>query len=215
MEKNKLTKMSDIIYYYKWHALAVIGAIILTILVVHECSTIVRDDVTINMLVSSRFEDSASEELSNAISEAAAFDDINGDGKHAAYVNVVRVPYRLTSEGEISSGMMATVALATDEALLNFVDGDLARNYANSGYFDDITAKFPASLLEGAEILETENGLKFGISVKGNSFLESRGINTKDMYACLRIPIEGYNEEKYEKKVKAAADVLKFIIDNK
>lgn len=215
MAKQKLTKLSDIIYYYKWHAIAVIGAIFLTVLVVHECASIVRDDVTVNILVSGRYEESASEEISVALEEAAAFDDINGDGKLASYFNIVRVPHRLTSEGEISSGMMATVALATDEALLNFVDGDLAANYAGNGYFDDITAKFPASLLEGAEIAETADGLKYGISVKDNAFLESKGINADNMYACLRIPVEGYSEELYEKKVKAAADVLKFIIDNK
>lgn len=215
MEKRKLTKLSDIIYYYKWHALAVIGALLLVLLVVHECSTIVEDDVTVNMLVSSHFEESASDEISVALEEASAFEDVNNDGKLAAYVNIIRVPYQLTSEGDISSGMMASVALATDEALLNFVDGDLAAGYADSGYFDDITVKLPLALTEGAEIAETEKGLKYGISVKGNAFLESKGINTEDMYACLRIPIEGYDEELYEKKVKAAADVLKFIIDNK
>ena len=43
--------------------------------------------------------------------------------------------------------------------------------------------------------------------------LEKMGISTKSLYACIRIPIEGSDEEMHSKKTEASVSILTHIIE--
>ncbi|MBE7012557.1 MAG: hypothetical protein E7416_00550 [Ruminococcaceae bacterium] len=213
MEKSNSKKMSDIIYYYKWYALAVIGVLAIVLLFVHECATTVKDDIVVNMLLSNDYNEDASVNIAADLEGKQIFADLNGDGSLKTYINIVKVPYNLTSEADISSSMQATVALATDDALLCLVDEDLLEMYAEKGFFEDIKEKLPAQIaVRDDAFFTTSDGKTVGISLKDNAYLEKMGISTKSLYACIRIPIEGSDEDMHSKKTEASVNILAHII---
>lgn len=210
MTKNKLTKWSDIIYYYKWHAVGVVVAIVVILMIVNGIANKVEDDVTINMLLSHDAMASASEEIATDLN--SVIPDIDGDGIKQSYINIVTVPYEIKDETDMNAGMQASLVFAMKETLLCLIDKDLLDLYTDKDFFEDVSQKATAMGLKDDEVYKNPSGMPVGLSLKGNKYLEEKGVNTDTLYACFKLSsMEGSKE--YAAIRKAAGDVLDFIIE--
>ncbi len=212
MKKEKITKFSDFMYYYKWHMVITFFVVLLVVSFVHSCTTKVEDDLAVSMLISNYAAVDASEKMSADFTEAGLIPDIDGDGISKVYVNIVTVPLEAKSQEDVMANYQASIALAADDSILFLVDEDLLELYETQGDFGDISDK-AAEFGYGEDMVYTaEDGTVMGISLKGNEYLESKGIVTDTLYACFRPIPEGELNTEVTSKIKAADDILAFIL---
>lgn len=211
MEKNKLTKFSDIFYYYKWYAFGVIALIVVVIMIISGIVNKVEDDVTINMLLSYDAAPTAGEEISADIENGVIL-DVDGDGITQSYINVVTVPYEFKDEADINSGMQASLVFAIDEAILCFIDKDLLDLYSDKDFFEDISEKASALGYGEEAVYKNPQGVPVGISLNGNKYLEEKGVTTKDLYVCFKHSAKK-DTERYKAIRQSAENVLDYIIE--
>jgi len=212
MEKQKLTKFSDIVYYYKWYAIVFVVIVLMVLFMVRECGNIVKDDAVVTMLLSSEVPPEAAEEIANDLCGAKVFDDLTGDGVLSVYVNPITIPYETASEEAYNAAMQASLALTSEEGLLFFVDEDLLELYEENGFFTDISEKAIKLGKSGDDVYTDSEGKVIGISLKGNEYLEKKGINTETLYACFKVS-SIQDTDKYMLMLKAAEDIFEYVTD--
>ncbi len=213
MKKEKITKFSDFVYYYKWHVIVLVVLVIVLASSLYSCATKVEDDLVVSVLISNYASSSASENISADLCEAGIIPDIDGDGICKTYVNIVTMPLEAQSEADMAAGYQAMIAMAADDSMLFLVDEDLLEMYEEQGAFGDISDKAEKYGFTEDEVYIAEDGALMGLSLKDNEYLESKGILTDTLYACFRPIPEGELEEDVLAKIKAADDILEFILD--
>lgn len=212
MKKEKLTKFSDYVYYYKWHAIIAVVVIVVLAFTIHDCATKIEDDMVVTALLSNYPAIEASENMSADFVSAGLIPDANEDGVSQVYVNLVTVPLDPQSEQEMMGAQQAMIAMAADDSILFLIDEDLLEMYETQGAFGDISEK-AESLGYGEDLIYTaEDGTVMGISLKDNEYLKSKGVVTDTLYACYRALPEGELEPEAKLKLKAADDIFDYIM---
>lgn len=210
MEKNKLTKWSDIVYYYKWHAIGIIAAVVIVVSIVSGIVNKVEDDVTVNMLLSYDAAPTAGEEIAADLN--TVIPDIDGDGVKQSYINVITVPYEIKDENDMNSGMQASLVFALEETILCLIDKDLLDLYTDKDFFEDVSQKAADIKLDEEQIYRNPSGVPVALSLKGNKYLEEKGVKTDTLYACFKYS-SMRDKEQYSAIRNAAEDVLDFIVE--
>lgn len=211
MNSKKLS-FKDFVYYYKWYAIAALIIILLVAIFARECASTVKDDVVVNMLLSNEVPPEAGEEIVADLNTAGVIRDINEDGHCQAYVDVITVPYNISSEEDMTDSMRASLVLADEEAVLYFVDYDLLQMYEEKGFFRSLDDFQDVFGVRDGEVYIDSNGSVIGISMRGNAFFEHKGIPTENLFACFRVPSKG--DKKYADKFEASGDVYMYIAGN-
>lgn len=207
--KKKNMKFSDYVYYYKWHVIILVIAVITLAFMLKDCTSNVKDDAVISAILSNNYGIESADKISSALEEAGVIPDVNGDGVQKLWVNMTYLPYETTSEEAQVAYQKASISIATDESVIFLIDEDILEIYEEKEYFADI-----ADLAEGLgteDVYTAEDGKVLGISLKGNEFLESRGVVTDTLYACYRYFGENI-DEKTAGKIKVADGILEFIV---
>ena len=212
MKKEKLTKFSDYVYYYKWHAIISLIVIVLVAIFVRDCANKIEDDLVVTGLLSYYPSIEASENMSADFEGAGLIPDVNGDGINQVYINLVTVPLEPSSEQEMMGAQQAMIAMAADDSILFLVDGDLLEMYEEQGAFGDVSDK-AEKLGYGEDMVYTaQDGTVIGISLKDNEYLKDKGVVTDTLYACYRDIPEENLEAEAQLKLKAADDIFEFIM---
>lgn len=212
MKKEKITKFSDFVYYYKWHIIITVIVVLMVASGIHSCATKVEDDLVVDVLISNYAAVGASDNIAADLTAAGIIPDIDGDGISKTYVNIITLPLETESEADMAANYQAMIALAADDSILFLVDEDLLEMYETQGAFGDISDKAEKYGFGEDAVYIAEDGTLMGLSLKGNEYLESKGIVTDTLYACFRPVPEGEVESDLAAKVKAADDILEFII---
>ncbi|MBQ6998728.1 MAG: hypothetical protein IJN62_02965 [Clostridia bacterium] len=212
MKKEKITNFSDFVYYYKWHVIIAVVLVIVLASSLHSCATKVEDDLVVSVLISNYASADASENIASDLCAAGIIPDIDGDGISKTHVNIVTLPLETQTEADVAAGYQAMIAMAADDSMLFLVDEDLLEMYESQGAFDDISDKAEKYGFSEEDVYIAEDGTLMGLSLKGNEYLESKGMVTDTLYACFRPLPEGELESDMIAKIKAADDILEFII---
>lgn len=213
MKKEKITTFSDFVYYYKWHVIISVVLVIVLASSLYSCATKVEDDLVVSVLISNYASSSASENIGADLCDAGIIPDIDGDGISQMHVNIVTMPLEMQTEADMAAGYQAMIAMAADDSILFLVDEDLLEMYEDQGAFADISDKAEKYGFGEDEVYIAEDGTLMGLSLTGNEYLESKGIVTDTLYACFRPLPEGKLEEDMLAKIKAADDILEFILN--
>lgn len=212
MKKERITNFSDFMYYYKWHIVITLFVALVVASFVRSCVTKVEDDLAVSVLISNYADVDAADRMSADFTEAGLIPDIDGDGISKVYVNIVTVPFETESQEDVMANYQAAIALAADDSILFLVDEDLIEIYETQDAFGDISHKADEFGYGEDMIYTAEDGTVMGISLKGNQYLESKGIVTDTLYACFRPIPEGELKPEAASKIKAADDILAFIL---
>lgn len=208
MKKEKM-KFSDYVYYYKWHVIILLFAVLTLVFTLKDCGSNVKDDAVISAILSNRYGIESAEQISGALEDAGVIPDTNGDGEKKVWVNMTVLPYETTSEEAQVAYQKANISLMTDESVIFLLDEDILEIYEEKEYFTDIGKL--AESLGVTDVYIAEDGKVLGISLKGNEFLESKGIVTDTLFACYREFGDSINE-KTAKKIEIANGILEFIV---
>ncbi len=212
MKKEKITKFSDFVYYYKWHVIIAVVLVIVLASSLYSCATKVEDDLVVSVLISNYAAADASENIAADLCAAGIIPDTDGDGINQMYVNIVTLPLEAQTEADFAAGYQAMIAMVADDSILFLVDEDLLEMYEDQDVFADISDKAEKYGFGEDDVYIAEDGTLMGLSLKGNEYLESKGMVTDTLYACFRALPEGELEEDTVAKIKAADDILEFII---
>lgn len=206
-----MKKISDFWFFYKGYIIALLIVVLLCVLILKDCSEKIHEDLAVTMLLSNDAKPESSQNIANALEEGGKVPDFNGDGNFKARVNLVTVPYEVKDESDLASQYQANIAIQTDESQLFFIDEDLLEIYEEQELFGDIGDL--AEGLNAQNLYIDENGKAIGISLKGNAFLEDKGIVTETLYACLRNNEYTEPDEEADKIINASVEILKFIVE--
>lgn len=212
MKKEKITKFSDFVYYYKWHVIISVILLVLIVFTVRDCATKVEDDMVVSVLISNYAGIDTAENMAADFTAEGIIPDTDEDGISKVYVNIVTIPVEPKTEQEMMANYQATIALAADDSELFLVDKDLLEIYETQGAFGDISEKAEKYGFAEDEVYISEEGTLIGLSLAGNEYLESRGMVTDTLYACFRPLSEKEIEPEEELKIKAADDILDYIL---
>lgn len=208
-------KARNFFYYYKFHILAVIVAVIAVISIVRGCVNQPNPDFNIAFIGKISYTD-ATEKLSKAIK--AAVPEIKEPGFDGAYLADDD-----KSEQQYAMQMKATVLFAAGGMDLYILDKESYLRYAENGAFqnlDEIAPKLGADLEKNkdliAEIMDTDptTGKKtpskdstgkhlYGIDITNSTALKEAGVIGKDFVAALFV-----RDAKQDKALK----VLQFLM---
>lgn len=185
MKKEKITNFSDFIYYYKWHVIIAIVIIALAVIFIRDCANKVEDDISIALILSNYTAADTSDAISSDLENAGLVPDLDGDGVGQMYTRVITSPID-GGEDAVTASYQITIAFLEKNTVMYLIDEDLLEMYEEQGIFDDVTER--AKKLDVSEdgLYVSEEGVPIGISLKGNKYLQEKGVVTDTLYACFR-----------------------------
>lgn len=193
-------------YYYKWHTIVGIAVIMLIILGLKSFSSSKEADMTI-VYVSDKYADpSVSQNFQDSLKENNLTADLNGDKTEYFYLDPMVVSFDGKNQ-DVAIMQKLQVYMAAGSQSLMMVHKYILEDY--DGAFEDIS-----DLCQDDEnAFVSKDKTITGISVEGNKYLESLGINTDNLYLCLkqRTQKELKNKNR-DKEYELAGKIIKFIL---
>jgi len=201
-------KTEHFFYYYKWHVILTIFAVLVVGLIFKSCSSVKEPDIHIAYISEAPVSTETYDKLFEELKKNNLIQDINADGETEFYFDPTVVKFtNATSEDYQIYEKLQVVLSAGSQSLI------LAHQYALEDFewaFDDI-GKYAK---KGDKLLISSTDNVIGISVEGNEFLESIGIDTKNLYVSMHIRTDSQVKKgEFEKEFAHAHKILKFILE--
>ena len=212
MKKEKLTKFSDIVYYYKWYMIITALVILAVAYIAVECHNKVEDDLIVTAVLSNYPLSTASDEIAEDMVADGIIPDLNEDGVSKPYVNMITFPLTPQSQEEMMAGQLVSIAFAEKKAVLFLIDLDLLEMYEDDEIFCDISRVAELHDIPDEDLYIAEDGTIMGISLAGNEYLESKGIPTQTLYACYKYLPYANTPEENQVMLDAADEILAYIM---
>lgn len=201
-------KAEHFFYYYKWHVIITVLAVIILGLILKSCTSTKEPDISIAYISDHAVSSEASDKLFEELQKNKLIYDINNDGEPFYYFDPFIVDFENTSQNyDIYDKLQLQLSVGTQT--LTF-----AHQYALEDYewaFDDI-GKYAK---DSHKTVTGSNGSVLGISIEGNKFLESVGINTENLYVSIhKRTAEQKGNNNLDNEYKCAHKILEFILEN-
>lgn len=201
---NKLKKwFENFWYYYKYHTIIVTFVVVCLAVILTSYSGKQSYDLQCSFVGSVKLQLHSSDNISSKISEY--IDDTDNNDRKNVYVYDLTTPTAPTIEDATYLQQLSykiSLEFTNGETYLFFTDGEYAKAYGTEEYMHDL------SELTGKKS-------SYAVSVEGNSLLESCGINTHNLFMCVKLVREFEKDNKelsaYNSNArKAAAAILKY-----
>ena len=212
MKKEKITKFSDFVYYYKWHVVVLLIVAALLAYFVRDCTNKVENDVSLAFMLSNQTEYNTADEITADLTGAGLIPDLDGDGINQLYTNMMVSLIDDMSETGTAVNYQISIEFAAGESMLFIIDEDLIEVYEQHGAFADISEKAKSYSIAEEDLYIAEDGTPIGISLKGNEYLESKGIVTDTLYACFRNTFDRELTKEEQAKKEVAEKIFDYII---
>ena len=201
-------KAEHFFYYYKWHVILTVIAVLVAGLIFKSCTSVKEPDVNIAYISEASVSTETYDKLFEELKKNNLILDVNGDGETGFYFDPTIVKFtNATSEDYQIYEKLQVVLSAGSQSLI------LAHQYALEDFewaFDDI-GKYAK---DSDKTVSNSKGAVIGISVEGNEFLESIGISTENLYVSMHLRTESQIKKgKFEKEFAHAHEILKFILE--
>lgn len=218
--------------YYKFHAIFGLFALILLISLLVTVLTRETTDLTVQVIgnpsiVDSMVETAFMEEVSPLLKS------VDGDDEYKIDAVVMSLaPYHLSADDQ--SGAMKiieweqkptdadvmlveriTLDLTAGDPSLYIIDGDIMQVYMGQGVFEPLEhLGFEGDVIEGESELEPGVKHTYGLSLKGNKFMERMGLDSERKYIGIRVINDlQKNNKEMQMNFDNAMTALKYIIN--
>ena len=196
-------------YHYKAITFAAIFAAIILFVGFYSCSRKTVPDLHMVYLSNTFVEGTGAEDISLDL-EDAVVGDVNNDNKTDVYMDCMVVSFDVNVYTDESTLQKLQTVLYGGQHTLMLVHEYALEDY--DGIFEDLT-----DVVEEGDKTYISPSEKFvsGISLAGNKYLESYGINTENLYIAMRRrrpeDIKNGKEKEY---FDAAYNVMNFILNH-
>ena len=201
-------KIKHFFYYYKWHVIITIFAVIVLGLILKSCTASKEPDINISYISDKEVSSEAYDMLFEKLQKNNLIADINNDDEPIFYFDPIVVDFETSSQDyEVYEKLQLQLSVGTQTLIF-------AHRYALEDFewaFDDVS-KYAN---ENHKTFTNSEGTIIGISVEGNKFLESVGINTENLYASIHIKTSEQKESNIlEAEYEHAYKILEFVLEN-
>ena len=175
-------------YYYKFHALAIAFVLFMVGSIIYSNVTRVHYDLQVSYIGLFGINPDHEEALTAYFEEA--IEDVTENGKkeigfiYYSFDNVMAD--NSLSEEESAYQMKFAAELQAGESDLYFMTGTNANDLIGFGETFMNVNDFAGENCSEERIKRDENGYPYAVSVAGNKSLEAMGIDTSDLYVCVR-----------------------------
>ncbi|MEE0944234.1 MAG: hypothetical protein UIM24_02115 [Clostridia bacterium] len=204
--------------YYKWHTIAILFALMLVAVIVHQYTTQIRYDTTITVSGGHGLSEGLLEIVEVDLAEVA--EDINGDGeKHVMIQQLISPP---AAEGaprdaqyEIAVATKVMAEFAAGESCVFFLSKDEVNKYLNDTRNDGVFVPVEeyAETMPDKSRLMSAKGIAYAVNLGACRYFTEKGIDASEYYLMIRNP--RYNEtddEKAIKRTESAKKIAAYII---
>lgn len=197
--KTPFTKAwwSNAWYYYKWHIVGVVAAILAIGLFLVECATTVKPDFTITYMggidAMGQIEAYELEDKFATITK-----DIDNDEKNTAKFNVIYLDKETSNEAGVAMFDMANVEMAGGNAVVLLFDKEFVDRYSKYGFCDlgEYAKEFS---IDESLLKRYDDGSVYAINMGQNPiFTQFENVDADDLYLCVR-PLRGNEKAKWQK----------------
>lgn len=202
-------KTENFWYYYKWHTIIGILALVLIAYAVKTSVGSKENDLFMVYVSDKGVNAASSDMLEKDFKDSDILKDVNGDGERVFYLDNMVVSMDGANNDMALMQKLQVYMMAGEQSLM-LVHKYIPEDY--DGAFEDISsfASEDDVTYTGAE------GKITAISVEGNSYLESLGFNTDNLYIALHTRTEKQEKNHVrDGEYKNARRALKYILDNK
>ncbi len=176
-------KWANYWYHYKWHTFGALFALILIVLAILSFSKKTEPDLYIVYMSNSFISDEQQEKFREGLPKDKAVSDVDGDGEVLIYMDAIMHTFDVNDPVDESTAAKLQTVLYGGQHHLMLVHQYALEDYDDFGLFEDISDHVE----KGDKVFKSPTeGFVSAISVEGNKYLESYGINTKDLYITLR-----------------------------
>lgn len=198
-------------YYYKWHILGGIFALICIIVFLTECVFTVKPDFsmsyiggmeTIGQIEAYKLEDVF----------APTTQDINRDGKKVARVNIIYLDKGVSSQEMSTNFQLADVEMMGGDSIVYLFDEEYLERYSKYGYYE-LNEWAEKYRIDESNLKRYEDGRVYAINLRGNPLFEQiEEIKTDGLYLAVRPLRENdrtdWQRENYENGLNMAEYII-------
>lgn len=184
-------------YYYKWHGLGILIAVILVSVFVTECVFRVENDYTLTYI--GGLDGLGQIGAFQIEDEFATFiDDIDNNGEKKVKVNIIYLDNNVQGEEMASMYQMADIEMAAGDTVTYLFSGDFVDRYANYGYID-LSEYVNEFGIDESMLKRYDDGRVYAIRMSGNPvFADLEGTNEDNMYLAVR-PLRENDKSEWQK----------------
>ncbi|MCD8180166.1 MAG: hypothetical protein LUF26_01620 [Firmicutes bacterium] len=191
-------------YYYKWHTIITVIAVIVAAVTIVQCATREKYDMTVVYAGHMSYSETETEKLRDILSQYVT--DIDGNGKQSVYFQTMmfsdgagneEYDYAIQTKLDLSFTDDYTYIYLMDEveAALYLQRESVADSFVNTDVYAADT---------DAEILLGSDGEGYAVNLKDSAVLKENSIYCDDLYLLIR---QNYSDG--EKDVQSYEDALK------
>lgn len=206
----KKEKLSNFFYYNKFKILIIIILAITIIASFNQCRN--RAETSLGILYATETPSVDSSGFTNKITNAKIIK--TSDNNYATADNIFfKDIYLSPNETELMQSRVLEqlqVEIAAGTCKIIISDNDTMYTYSKEEAFSDITSYADKYNIDDKDRYKDENGKTIGISIENNSFFESCGIPTKELFITVR-----NHTDKEKDEYKNAYNMLDYVLKNK
>ena len=200
-------------FYYKWHTIIGLVALIVVVYSVYGALTQTKYDFVIDMVCSDVSYDIA-ERMGKTLENTDVIKDVNGDGEKHVLTSLIAFSSEGDNEQDIQQMQAVQVRMLVGESTVMLVGSTFITGYSTQGVFADIThIADKYNIPEDARFID-ENGATLGIKLHNNKFMYDHGTPAEDSYIVKRnVPYNHQKDEQKLKEYKISDDVIEYILN--
>ena len=197
--------------YYKWHVIITVAAVVIAAVTIVQCANRPKYDMNVIYAGHMNYSDEEIEKMQNLLSEY--IEDIDGNGKNSIFFQPL-----MFSDGAGNEEY--------DYAIQTKLDFTFTDDYTFVYLMDEVEAKLYiqrksiADTFENvneyaadtsAEVLRSEDGTGYAVSLKDSSLLNENGNYFDSLYLLVRVNNENdeKNTQSYEDALRIAKELVK------
>ncbi len=203
------SKLSNFFYYYKFHMLALVFAIICAVITFRQCSSIEPADVSILYACSETAGNETADFLETAIENTGLVPDIDGNGEVTAAAFALYTPDHIKGGQDVHAYNKIFIEMIEGENALYLIDKRfiIEETYGALLPIDDL-----AEGISEDKLLKNTQGQVIAIDVSDSAFFTDAKVPSKGIYIALSgITLTDKSTPEY----KCAYDLSKYIINQK
>ncbi len=168
-------------YHYKWVTIFGVFVVLFAIIWLESCANKTQPDLCVVYLSNSAIAQNDINKIENDLVANAVVKDIDEDGKTIARLECFVSDFQADSNDDPEVTQKRQVVISGGQYTLMLVHKYALEDY--DGYFENLSDK----VKDGDKTFESlSEGFACAISVEGNQYLESMGINTQNLYVAVR-----------------------------
>lgn len=197
-------------YYYKWHIIITVLAVIIAAVTIVQCATRTRYDMTVVYAGHKNYSETEINRIQEILSEYIS--DIDGNGeKNVMFMPLMFVDNAGSEEYDYAMQTKLDVSFTDDYTFIYLMDKQEAELYLHrenvdstfvpvGDYISDVT-------LDWSDLLTADNDTAYGVNVSGNSLFTENDIYCDDLYAF--VAVTSKTDEKNKLSQEEAFNIVK------